>query len=986
MKPRVRRLVGMILAAGILLGIVAAQKRAKPAVHVFQITLGLKDQQPSDWSGKVEVVGGEVQSLEGWRFEEKDQITSRKRERAEWRCGTHLYIAPGERYRLETPGQPASKVKMQPWPNGVTLTLKGDQPQATLTLAQGKIAFKADEIQLGEPKTFLNDQVRIERLPEVSVLRPPAGPKEMNPRQDDYPALWIDQKTNRHYLAWVCYQNAKDRILLAERDGPDGDWSEPVEVAGPGDHFRVALAGSHGSELWIVWSSQVKGNWDLYARRFRTNPLTPDPSPPRGRGENGRLPLPLGGEGWGEGVLRLTDAPGPHIWHRMTTDLKGRAWLVWQGARDGQFDIFARCADAEGWHEPIKVSDSPANDWDPCICADTKEDRVWVGWDTYEKEVYDVRIRSLSGGFQGKLGEVMNDFNHAGGYFRAHVTLACDHHGWLWAAWDESGENWGKDTGLLYESSLGSRLYTHRRIGMSRLIDGKWWGADSGIHRGVFERPEEFDELPQLQPDSEGRMWLAFRRRTSRRPREDGWAAQARWDVYAIGRIGEGKVTELIPLPHSAGRNDMRIESQRDKEGNAYFAYATDHRTWTPPAMTERNLAIAVSCLSGAAKPEGIQALILDQVRRDASRVPAPVHPNEKAQVARIRAYKIDHAGKTYRIYRGDLHRHTDISGDGVGDGSLMDLHRYGLDASALDFILVADHNMGNDREYPWWRTQKANDLYTIPGRFISMYGYERSVRYPNGHRNIIWTERGHRTLPLPRPAIPAEMAKDTGRLYEYLRTTNGICTAHSSATEQGTDWKEVDGRLEPIVEIFQGFQSSYEMPGGPLAIDEKTKIVHQGFRPDGFVSNALDKGHKLGFQASSDHVSTHVSYACVLAEEFSRKGLVEAMKKRHTYAATDNIILDVRAGRLGIMGDEVATNQPQLDVVIIGTGPIDRVEVIRNGKVVHTARPQGDAEEAKFSWQDPSPEKGKTTYYYVRVVQKNRHTAWGSPIWFRVD
>ena len=48
--------------------------------------------------------------------------------------------------------------------------------------------------------------------------------------------------------------------------------------------------------------------------------------------------------------------------------------------------------------------------------------------------------------------------------------------------------------------------------------------------------------------------------------------------------------------------------------------------------------------------------------------------------------------------------------------------------------------------------------------------------------------------------------------------------------------------------------------------------------------------------QASSDHVSTHVSYALILAEDFTRQGLLDAMRKRHAYAATDNIIVDFRA------------------------------------------------------------------------------------------
>jgi hypothetical protein len=293
---------------------------------------------------------------------------------------------------------------------------------------------------------------------------------------------------------------------------------------------------------------------------------------------------------------------------------------------------------------------------------------------------------------------------------------------------------------------------------------------------------------------------------------------------------------------------------------------------------------------------------------------------------------------------------------------------------------------MGQDNEYCWWRTQKANDLYTVPKTFISLYGYERSVPYPNGHRNVIWVERGHRTLPVPPARNPAQMARDTERLYTYLRQTDGICTAHTSATDQGTNWADFDGALEPVVELFQGFHTSYEALGAPRAESEQTDYVHTGYRPDGFINLALDKGYRLGFQASSDHVSTHVSYACVLAEDFSRKGLVDAMRKRHSYAATDNIVLDVRMDRRALMGDEIRTSRPELEVVVLGTSALDRVEVLRDGEVVHTARSEtGESAMARFTWRDPAPRGGeKASYYYVRVVQKDGQMAWASPIWVR--
>jgi hypothetical protein len=939
-----RRLLAAALAVAVLAAAVLAMRRDEPPVTTFRVTLGLRDREPADWSGQVAVADGAVIDLSGWRFEEEDAVEDLSR----WKCSTHLYVAPEERYPLTPASGKPREPPQAPWPNGVTLAVKGAAPTVTLTLARGEVKFQPAEVPPGEPKTFLDGQVRVERLPATTLLRAPD--KGSNPVQDDYPAFWVRYRTGKQYLAWVAYQKEKDRILLVERDGPDGAWSEPLEVAGPGDHFRVALASTHGDTLWVVWASQRDHNWDLYGRPY----------------QGGKL----GDE------VRLTDDPGPDIWHRMTTDRRGRAWLVWQGFRNGQADIFARCADGDGWHEPVVVSSSKANDWDPVVTADTKEDRVWVGWDTYEHGNYNVRVRGIVGGPERKLGPVQEP--EASPNFQAHISLACDRDGRLWCAWDESGPNWGKDTGFLFDNSKATRLYQSRAVRLKCFDNGRCLEPKLSLDSVLPEGMKEFNELPQLQANPDGRLWLAFRHRTCRRPRIDGWAIQARWDVYATAFLGDRWLAP-VELPASVGRDDMRVDSQRDTQGNVYFAFASDNRPWRLPLMPPGNLSIAVSRLEAkAARPVAPQ---LASVSREGTA--KALHPEEKEQVARIRGYKIESGGKTYRIYRGDLHRHTDISIDGMGDGSLMDLHRYALDAAALDFVIVSDHNMGQDQEYPWWRTQQANDLYTVPGTFISMYGYERSVPYPNGHRNVIWAERGHRTLPLPNRAIPAQMKADTAKLYAYLRETNGICTPHTTATDQGTDWEEHDDGLEPFVEIFQGYHTSYEGPGAPKTVDERTDQVHGPYKPDGFVSNALAKGYRLGFQASSDHISTHVSYACVLAEEFSRQGLVDAMRKRHTYAATDNIVLDVRLGTLGIMGDEVRAAEPRLDVVVLGTGPLDRVEVLRNGEVVRTERPEKESAEARFRWEDPAPVKGeKASYYYVRVAQKDGQMAWGSPIW----
>ncbi len=938
----------VILATAAAFGL----QTSETPVRTFRVQLGIGDKKPSNWGGTINVSGGEVVAIEGWRFEGEDKVNGT----AGWSCQTRDLLAFGQRIAIQLPdGKPRYPEPFQPWPNGVTITVKGKAPKVTLKLAQGEATFEAAQLKTGEPLTALDGRVTIERMPSTSVLRSAPAKMTLNTVQDDYPAFWVHYKSGKQYLAWVAYQNEKDRVLLAERDGPDGAWSTPKEVAKPGYHFRVQLATTHGGKLWIVWSEMVDKNWDLYARPYQDGQF----------GES----------------IRLTDDAGPDLWHRMTTDSKGRAWLVWQGFRKGRSHIFARCADGDKWHAPIQVSGAEmniGNAWDPCIAADPTGDRVWIGWDEYQKDNYHVVVTSLEGGPDPKRQPVMS--LEATPLFQAHVSLACDKAGRLWAAWDESGPQWGKDTGYLYgggNRADTSRLYSSRAIRIKVLDQGKWLEPKADFAATLPADMREYNELPQLQPDSDGRMWLAFRHRTCRTAREDGWAAQGRWDIFASAFLGD-RWTGPTELLQSAGRNDMRASSQRDQDGNVYFAFASDNRTWLLPNMLPRNHHVAVSRIAGAAEPGPMQ--LVERVRKFPE---IPVcHPDEANQVARIRNYTIENAGRKYHIYRGDLHRHTDISGDGIGDGSLMDLHRYGLDAAAFDYIMVGDHNMGNDNEYCWWRTQQANDLYTVPGAFISMYGYERSVPYPNGHRNVIWTERGHKTLPLPK--VKTGLAGDTAKLYANLKATGGICTLHTSATSQGTDWADPhDPALEPFVEIFQGFQSSYEAPSAPKSISDKTDRIHGKFEPAGFVSKALDKGYKLGFQASSDHHSTHVSYACILAEEFSRKGLVDAMKKRHTYAATDNIILDFRCGA-ALMGDETRSAKPKFAVVVLGTGPLATVELLRNNQIVYTAKPAANkTAELRFDWEDAAPPQGeRANYYYIRVMQQDGQMAWSSPIW----
>jgi hypothetical protein len=234
---------------------------------------------------------------------------------------------------------------------------------------------------------------------------------------------------------------------------------------------------------------------------------------------------------------------------------------------------------------------------------------------------------------------------------------------------------------------------------------------------------------------------------------------------------------------------------------------------------------------------------------------------------------------------------------------------------------------------------------------------------------------------PLPRGNIKGTEeggTPDTKMLYRFLKHFGGICSSHTSGTNMGTDWRDSDPVAEPVVEIYQGHRHNYEHFGAPRSPTKETQIG--GYEPAGFVWNALSKGYKLGFQASSDHVSTHMSYGVVLTDDFSRVGIIEAFKRRHSYAATDNIIVDVRCGE-HLMGDIFETNQaPTFKISVQGTNPIAKLSIIRSGKYVHVEKPMQP--DATVTWEDREPEAGKVNYYYVRVEQTDGNLAWASPMW----
>ncbi len=933
-----RKRVGAIGAGSVVLAFAwfwtlrAAPQReragATPPPVSLLVTLGEKATQQERWDGSVAIENAALLRVEGWHFSENDGVTSP----ASWRATTRRdFVAPYADLHY-TEMRPGSVPEVRHYPVGVILTLQPrDSARVKLDTALGSASFALSDVGAA-PLPLLAGRVTVAAVPAPEKLSTPAY-------EDDEPsiaALSDDSLT----VAWVAYRGRADRVLLRRRS-PAGDWSEAEEVTPkPADIFRCSVVSPAPGSLWVIWSERDGEIWNLWAREKRGNDWS--------------MPVRL-------------SAAGSSTFHRAST-AGGRIFVAWQSFRGGQSDIYLKVFDGGRWMDEVRVSESPTNDWEPSVAAGA-DGRAYIAWDSYDRGNYDIFFRAWE---QGRLGPVRAVTSSP--KFQAHASVAVDAIGRPWVAWNESGVNWGKDQGFLIPTPLATPLHQQRALRVAVWDSGQWREPEPLLSSALPAAMRQNAEHPQLLFDGAGALRMIYRHWTRQQSRSIGSGMM--WENYEVAFDGAQWSAPRL-LSHSAGSIEKIAALARDGSGALWAAWMTDERPFA--TMQPRNAEVYVASL-GSSRGASVQARLKPMVDPEVEAIPA--HDNETADVRAIRGYTIDSGAARYRIYRGDMHRHTDVSQDFKYDGSLLEVYRYGLDAAGFDYIAPTDHQTGFDQEFTWWQNEKLVDLFHVPGAFTPLFGTERSLPYPNGHRNVIYAHRGVRPLPIP----PEEMAGKTGagKLFEYVRKNGGITMPHSSATSQGTDWRDNDPEVEPLVEIYQGYRTSYEYEGAPRsATTLNPQAQKSGWEPAGFWWNALMKGYRLGVQSSSDHWSTHISYACILAERQTRDGLLDAMKRRHAYAATDNIILDFQARAGGVaylMGDAFVSGEaPALRLHAIGTGVIKRVDLIRDCKFVYTSSPGVKETNFEFSDRDFTPGKH---WYYVRVLQEDGQMAWSSPIW----
>ena len=724
----------------------------------LELALGLLDDEPTDWEGEVSVSAGEILDVtvlepgteaetRGARFRvATKKSTPAKKQQAKKKLAKKQQAKKKLARKQQAKKQQAGPIV--PVTMRVNLVAPADAT-VTVTTERGEFSAALADLKRGRRMTFLDGQAAVERVdPAVRLTGAPGD--------EDFPAaakaadgsVWLAYTTytaERARLTAAVKQEDFDSVLVPTKNGDrlhlrryDGTgWDPPMPVTdGKLDLWRPAVAVDGRGDVVVVWAQQTEGNWDLYRRSY---------TPAKGDGA-GR---------WSE-IVRITDDPGTDAHAVATTDAKGTVWVAWQAWRDDNYEILVMPM-TDG-ARPHTLSSSPANDWSPAIAADGKGN-VFVAWDTYERGNYDVRLRSAAEG--AATLEVASSSR-----FEARPSLACDAAGRFWIAYEEGDENWGKDYANATPAKVpvqqrGFPLYLGRTVRVKCLdADGTLKQAPGSLEDALPAGPRRGKSCPRLAVDESGGVWLLFRRH----PLPGGGGEV--WDSFATHHDGR----DWSPARHLAFSSNL-IDNRPaliPRDGGLLAIHSTDGRRNTQSRRQDDLYATWLEPDSRATEPPALVALAADPAA-----ALEPVHPNETADKARLRNYRIDAGGRSLRLVRGEFHRHTEFTSHNDQDGLLEDTWRYALDAADLDWMGNGDHMNGFGHEYMWWLIQKQIDLHHHGRQFVAAYTYERSAVYPNGHRNVMMPRRGIR--PLPFGVLEGTEAEGCARHQEPLRLPEAL-------------------------------------------------------------------------------------------------------------------------------------------------------------------------------------------------------------------
>jgi len=346
-------------------------------------------------------------------------------------------------------------------------------------------------------------------------------------------------------------------------------------------------------------------------------------------------------------------------------------------------------------------------------------------------------------------------------------------------------------------------------------------------------------------------------------------------------------------------------------------------------------------------------------------------------------------------VYWGDLHVMTEVS---AGLARPAEAYQYARDFSHLDFCAVTDGDKadGYFTDEEWEETRDAVKHFYEPYRFVTLPASEYHERKKAGDKNIYYRDDQEELIRWCD--LKGEQPQ---ALWEALAGRKALTIPHHTVSGSGAMpvWDYYHPDYQRLVEVYSCWGNS-----------EAEDCILQNYWGSNFrnsVQAGLAKGYRMGIIASGDShdgLAGNSSWmrlrrgyrnglAAVYAPELTREAVFDALWDRRCYGTSGTrILLDVSLNG-ACMGRELSDPKHRaervLRVEVVGTAPLARVEIVRNGHDAHVQ--EGAGREALIEWTDTDPfddvcltgvDGVPFVYYYVRVTQQDRELAWSSPIW----
>jgi hypothetical protein len=332
----------------------------------------------------------------------------------------------------------------------------------------------------------------------------------------------------------------------------------------------------------------------------------------------------------------------------------------------------------------------------------------------------------------------------------------------------------------------------------------------------------------------------------------------------------------------------------------------------------------------------------------------------------------------------GDLHGHTLLSD---GRGTVEEFYDFADRVAGLDFCAVTDHAFEILDEM-WEHSKQVTNQRYDPGRFVTFNAFEWSGVTPlGGDHNCYFLDNDPpifrstsyydaKNLQMYHGPTPKQkhITDVFAELTALLKDKNVFCIPHFGGRRGNPSWH--DPKVQRMIEIFSEHRRSE---------DWANTFLTQGYRLGVIASTDGHFGNPgYGYLKPSyswDEQEIGMAAVAVYAAQRTRESVFRALYDRHVYATSgDRIVLQFDVDGHPMGSECQASSAPSIKIHVVGTAPIQRLEIKKNSDVVHSVQPA--TSEVKLDWRDEDFSVDKPVYYYLRVVQENGEEAISSPVW----